>query len=483
MSLKLGTKNFTKLDYFVWIAGFFIFFLICKKAFTIPITHDEVGTVNYFSKMSIWDIITYKDPIPNNHILNTLLIKLFATIGGYSTSVVRLPSILSFIIYYYFVVKLIRTYFSDSILIICSIFLFVFNNYFIDFFSLARGYALSISFQMASVYYFLCFIDKQNKKDLILSLSLGSLAVYTNFTTLNFFLPLILLLFIFIITKKNKNGLIDKSHIFYLFLIPIICFLIIAYPISRMMKSDQINVWGSTGFYNETIKVLINNMKLNVQYFEFSNDTLPIIVVSIILFILSLYFIINNKFSKVVVYSYLLFFSAIIYNILQNNFLDVPNLNARTSLFYFPLLMVPFVFSLQKLVNVNNLLGLFVCAFLGFMTLQHFVRSSYGKSSYEWYYDENTYDVLKTLKEVYISEGRKEPIKLDCEWIFHPSLSFYTADEYNKYINLEHYHSDLNPNSNNEFYYIQNEVYDKMKDNFVIFKEFAWGTRKLVKRK
>jgi hypothetical protein len=134
-------------------------------------------------------------------------------------------------------------------------------------------------------------------------------------------------------------------------------------------------------------------------------------------------------------------------------------------------------------VNVNNLLGLFVCAFLGFMTLQHFVRSSYGKSSYEWYYDENTYDVLKTLKEVYISEGRKEPIKLDCEWIFHPSLSFYTADEYNKYINLEHYHSDLNPNSNNEFYYIQNEVYDKMKDNFVIFKEFAWGTRKLVKRK
>ena len=118
MNFDFNIKKLTNIDYIVGIIGAIIFFLILKKAIIIPITHDEVSTVNYFSKMSIWDIITYKDPIPNNHILNTLLIKLFATIGGYKTFIVRLPSILSFLLLYFFIVKIVRTYINDKFLIV-----------------------------------------------------------------------------------------------------------------------------------------------------------------------------------------------------------------------------------------------------------------------------------------------------------------------------------------------------------------------------
>jgi len=146
-------------------------------------------------------------------------------------------------------------------------------------------------------------------------------------------------------------------------------------------------------------------------------------------------------------------------------------------------MIVPFIFSLKKLINVNNLFGLLLCSFLVFMTIQQFARSCYIKSSYEWYYDENTFEVLKELKYIYEIEGRKEPINLDSYWIFHPSLSFYVTEKYAKYVNLEHYHSDLDKNSKNEFYYIQREDFEKMKENYNIFKEFGWGTRILIKRK
>lgn len=53
---------------------FFLFFFIIKKALFIPVTHDEVSTISYFAKLNVWAIISYQDPIPNNHILNTLLI-------------------------------------------------------------------------------------------------------------------------------------------------------------------------------------------------------------------------------------------------------------------------------------------------------------------------------------------------------------------------------------------------------------------------
>ncbi|MBK7567822.1 MAG: hypothetical protein IPI31_08335 [Bacteroidetes bacterium] len=48
---------------------------LVARAIILPITIDEGGTFYNAVPRSVWDIITYVDPSPNNHILNTLLIK------------------------------------------------------------------------------------------------------------------------------------------------------------------------------------------------------------------------------------------------------------------------------------------------------------------------------------------------------------------------------------------------------------------------
>lgn len=57
------------------LLGLLLCIYVIAEAYLMPLTHDELSTIG-FSRQAISNIITYKDPIPNNHILNTLLLKL-----------------------------------------------------------------------------------------------------------------------------------------------------------------------------------------------------------------------------------------------------------------------------------------------------------------------------------------------------------------------------------------------------------------------
>ena len=170
------------------LVGLFLLFLIIKKAIFIPFTHDEVSTVSYFSKMGLWAIVSYQDPIPNNHILNTLLIKLFNGIFGESPFIARLPNVLSFVLYFLVILKIAKELLQDNFVRIAAVALFTLNPYLVDFFSLARGYSLSVALETTSIWFFLLTINKFHYRNSILALTFGALAVYANFTLLNYFL-------------------------------------------------------------------------------------------------------------------------------------------------------------------------------------------------------------------------------------------------------------------------------------------------------
>lgn len=93
---KIQKNPYKPTIYVYWILGFILFFLIAKEAIVLPLTHDEGNTI-HCSTTPFWDIITFKDPVPNNHILNTLFIKFNQLLFGDSLTVARLHNILSFI--------------------------------------------------------------------------------------------------------------------------------------------------------------------------------------------------------------------------------------------------------------------------------------------------------------------------------------------------------------------------------------------------
>ncbi|MCX6800323.1 MAG: hypothetical protein NT091_04220, partial [Candidatus Falkowbacteria bacterium] len=115
-----------------------IFVYSCLRSCFLSITHDEAITVLYHSQHSFWDIVYYNTPIlSNNHLLNTLLVKLSIALFGFNELAVRVPALLGHLLYLTGIYQLIKFVYrkSDVFFGIPIIFL-VANPFVLDFFSL-----------------------------------------------------------------------------------------------------------------------------------------------------------------------------------------------------------------------------------------------------------------------------------------------------------------------------------------------------------
>ena len=76
----------------VLAAAYFIY--LCLRAYLLPITTDEATTWWNYVQDPALDLITYKGPVPNNHLLNTLLIKLLHVFVPPHQFTIRIPALL-----------------------------------------------------------------------------------------------------------------------------------------------------------------------------------------------------------------------------------------------------------------------------------------------------------------------------------------------------------------------------------------------------
>jgi uncharacterized membrane protein len=162
------------------VFGLIAFCYIILRAIILGITYDEVWTINVFVQHSFMHILNYTPSDANNHIINTLLIKLFYAFGNKSLFVARLPNVLAFAMYLYFGYKLTYKYFSPLLGLSCFLLLLL-NPFLLDFFSIARGYGLSLSFLLASIYFTLNYFFDRNSLNVWKALVFAALAVLSNF--------------------------------------------------------------------------------------------------------------------------------------------------------------------------------------------------------------------------------------------------------------------------------------------------------------
>lgn len=155
---------------------------------------------------SFRDIILYKHPILNNHILNSLLMKIFNTLSGNSELVLRLPNYFGFLLFFIAIWKVFKDIGKKFFLIFGILFL-ISNLYLLDFFSLARGYGLGVGLSMMSfALLYRYFLTKRSNKLLLwLVLAFSALSVYANFSFTSFHLTVCLILLALIIKRiANK---------------------------------------------------------------------------------------------------------------------------------------------------------------------------------------------------------------------------------------------------------------------------------------
>lgn len=178
------------------------FLYVLVRAVTVDITYDEAWTIRYFVRLDAMHILNCTPCNANNHIANTLLIKLLFGYGQGSVFLARLPNVLAFVLYLYFAFRIAGRFLSGFVPV-AALLLLILNPFLLDFFSIARGYGLSLAFEMASLYFLLSFVSRKTGKHALWSLLFGGAAVICNFTLLNYWLVLLLVINLLTFAEKQ----------------------------------------------------------------------------------------------------------------------------------------------------------------------------------------------------------------------------------------------------------------------------------------
>lgn len=463
--------------------------LIIYKAFMIPVTHDEVATMVHYHKFSIWEIMMYPDPWPNNHILNTLLAKASIALFGQEQWAGRLPNILSFGLYFFAAYRINKMLFKqDNLLFLSGLALFIFNPFLLDFFSLCRGYGLSNALLLCSAMFCLEAYLKRRATSIWLSFAFAILASYANFTQLIFWCAINGMIVIYFFNNYLKDRkirpLLGKAAI--IAGIDLAYLALIYTPIHKMQSTNQFVYWTANGFFQDTIVSLIDNTRYGSRMIDIPSEYFAVLVVLIFFAAgaFAMYYWGRHSWQELVktpvFTAFLLLALTVLVNVVQTIILKTPNLTTRTALGFYPLftlLLNSIIFHLQK---ERLVLSRIIAGILLIFSIWHMARTVSFDRVREWWYDTNTFQVLNIIES---ENSSKKQILLQTNWAFHPSFYFYTSTGKLSWLTLGDYNKEILTESNSNYYYVFDSDYPKLKERFDIIEKFDGGSRLLLKRK
>ncbi|MCW3085140.1 MAG: hypothetical protein JWP12_2506 [Bacteroidetes bacterium] len=453
----------------------------CKLSFT----HDESFTYLYASHNSFMEIISNRTAITssNNHLLNTLFMKLFEFLFGSSEIVLRLQSILAHIAYLFLTYLLLKPL-KSQLAVILGFALLNVNPYLLEFFSLARGYALAISFMLASIWFLFQYMKEDKNKTLIGCYIFASLAVLSNFALLNYFASLLIIQQVFIYAKyRSIKTNFQKSKA--IILITIILAAILYEPLRKVIH--QLDFGGVTGVWEDTVSSLINSYLYKVNYdfpvFKLIEGIVLITVVGY--FILTGITFLKKKMPEKGPYG-ATFFSVLILivtlNIVQHVLFGSAYLGERFALFLVPLFVFVLIYLMDSIYQkgkTGTIISVVLLAALTSLNLFHFSKTANLQYASNWKYDAGTKQMIGNLVHEKETSG-KQHISLGITWILEPAVNFYRVTK--KLDWLEKASRD-GINSSNDFYYILPEDLPKLDTirKTVLIREYPVSEGKLLK--
>jgi hypothetical protein len=435
-------------DLFILTIALFLIGFSGYKSATASFTHDESYSYLHYVHQSFLDIVSYKTPFTNNHVLNSLGMKYSEKLFGSSELAMRMPNLLALVIYLLFAYRLFKE--ACPSLLIPAFIILSLNPYLLDFFGLARGYGLSIGFMMMSLYFLNRYFQTLKVRDVVWFNVGAFFSVLGNFALINYYLAALIVFNVLIILKKawlqpREEGF--SKSLFQYNTINVISLLItvgvIYEPFRKIIVNKIVNFGGQTGFIADTVESLL------VRFFYLAplkpgtwgvapiDSTLlillktsvvlvPGITVSLLVFHLLKK---NRAFfenARPLIISNLVLLLITLATILQFYLFDTPYLKERFALFLVPLFLLNLIFLLDKLSEwaEGQLAGtalIYLTAALFILNTSRHLNATYYL---DWKYDLSTKAVIETL----ISEkasGQYDSIHLGSHWLFSPALNFY----------------------------------------------------------
>ena len=462
------------------------------RSFALSMTHDESNTYMWFNEISVWSCFFSKDcwPNANNHLLNTFLYQISIAIFGHHTWSIRLPNVLGHLLFLVYSIQLIKLYKPVLPIALASFFIINGNPYLLDFFSLARGYGLSVSMAMISIFYLLRFEQSKQINAVFVGFFFGMLAVMANFVAFNFWMGICVAFSIMLLVLK-LNDAISWKRLFSIISIPLVGSAIL---IAALIKPIQfLEETGDFGFGMPTLisglKTMVQNSFYGALYLGQSTFEIALwayVMVMLFAIGLAIYFLIKNdsrELSRHFVFISLVLFCCLFIMQIQNLALGTQFPDHRktvtwiliSSLTLFYLLLI-----LEKVNLKNRWITPISGVLVSFAMIYHLFRVGNLTYSLEWFYDMSTKSVVEFLEEN-IPEDQ-QPAMLAANWVFTPTLLYYHDIMNIKSFEPSGYSNEITADEKVSYYYIFDTDFDVLKDDYEIYQSFPPGML-LLKRK
>jgi len=429
--------NATRVSY-NWIyllSGAAVFMYVLTRAVTVPFTHDECLSYRYL-QYSVADILcnnTGVDLSANNHILNTLVMKFFHAIGGNREPMLRLHSILAAIVYIIYAYR-IASLWRRELIALCVFLLLISSPYLLDFFSLARGYAMACAFVLVSLFHLIRYIQRGRVLQLAYCCLAMSLAVLSNFALILFCCAqlFVLLVAMLVQIRSRKISLLRACADSLLVLFPV-GIMLWAYlvPLRALYAASQLSFGYATGFWENTVRSLIDTYLYEQPYAAAAIWLLNVVAIACAIAVpLAIVFLFATRRRKLVMDWHLVLLATLLItcglSVLQHLVMGTAYLQERFALFLWPLIVLALISAVDIVsVSKKGYVAARLCSLLavGFAVV-HLCISANLSYSLNWRYDADTPQMLKDLENISRRDGRSKSV-CGVVWYFEPTVNFY----------------------------------------------------------
>lgn len=408
----------------------FLFFIsatllgyVFLRAYTLSFTHDESLSFTVVDGNTRWALTA------NNHKLNTLLMSWCKTFFGSSEISLRLPNVLSFLLYLMGCFLILKNSKKDWLLLV-GFCLMIFNPFLLEFFSLARGYGLSLGLMLMSIYFLLETESPQSTaskylKYSFLSILFAILALYANLALINYLIVVQIILvtkYLFVRTKDKDTAYFDFK---FWGIIAAACIPLFLEIQTLLALNESGELYFGAKSFNEGLNSLIT-MSLSPSL-DYDFVVLSIKIIVLLCLSLGLLLVISEKKFQSPLALLLMVMTLLLMGLFFEHWMFGAKFPMeRTALFYIPLIAVFIYHLFSDLSTLNKIkksyyivVAFSFCSF----ALANFAMSANITNSKVWHYDAHTKAVMEKIKEMTQQEAKIKSISN--HWLFEPTINYY----------------------------------------------------------
>lgn len=426
-----------KLRYIYILTALAALAYVVLRAIYVPYTCDEAWTYTGFVTQAWWDIISVKTPVANNHILNTLLTK-FASTFSISEFSLRLPNVLSYLLYAYASYKIATQLLSHKVLGILLFLALLTNHTLLEFFALSRGYGLSIGFMMMSLYHLFRFVQSREIKYAHYSLLMISIGIYASFVLLNITLFIIGFIVLYTTLYLQEGRPIGSKVMYstkhYLVYIAFLVYLIL-HPILKMSNANELYYGGTHGFVSDTIGTILADYYGSFFTTVKGRAGFNLIVVAIVvvcLVITLLYAISKRKdiFRNVIFLPALILIAIVVAINIQFYYMNMSLPLNRTAMYLFPLIILMIFATMQLLIKHTKVVPIIISTGIVSLATYCFVSEMNLNYVEEWEFDRYTPTVLNDIEHFRNENGITDTSNIHVFFPTNGAFSYYILKDH-----------------------------------------------------